>query len=699
MRKAIIILSIIFFISSSGNAQWIVQSPNPTLEILNSVQFTNQYTGYASGSRGLITKTTDGGITWLNLNTNIQPPNSLNSVIFSISFLNPDTGYAVTNNKIIKTTNAGINWFTLDSGSYTNFKYIQFADNNTGYVGGGHSIIKTTNGGINWILQDSSQYYYIFSGYFLNSSTGFFTGNYWVDGMILKTTNGGINWLLYQIEGNTSNTVYFINESVGFIGSTGSIKKTTNGGINWTHLYSTGNPVNYIKFFNSSSGIAIGDNLYAKTTNGGINWVLQNPGNNFKLNYGNFIDTITGYFVGYYGTILKTTNGGNSFINSSSGTFRDLFSIYFLNSNTGFAVGDDGAILKTTNGGSYWKYLNFVTTTTSFQSVFFTGLDNGFICDLGGVISKSTNGGFNWLPVFIAPSGLFDVFFVNNNTGYASGVGCIVKTTNSGINWTVQNPGFPEEFRMVYFLDANTGYSAGKYGNIVKTTNGGVNWLALNSGTSELIHSIHFINYNTGYAAAGNDILKTTNAGYNWSVNFSGAAQSLIEIKFANVLTGYVVTSEEPGYSLIYKTSDGGDNWVSQNPGVNYGLYSLSVINPDTVYAAGWSGTIIKTVNGGGTVGINPGYNEIPSDFFLSQNYPNPFNHSSIINYQCPVSAAVKIVVFDILGRQITEPVNEFKLAGIYSVKFDATDLSSGIYFYKMTAGDFTEVRRMVILK
>jgi hypothetical protein len=84
--------------------------------------------------------------------------------------------------------------------------------------------------------------------------------------------------------------------------------------------------------------------------------------------------------------------------------------------------------------------------------------------------------------------------------------------------------------------------------------------------------------------------------------------------------------------------------------------------------------------------------------YCLTNNYPNPFNPSTTIKYELPKTSFVKIIIYDILGREIEKLVNEEKAVGKYEVNFDASDLPSGIYFYKMQAGDFIETRKMVLL-
>ncbi len=97
--------------------------------------------------------------------------------------------------------------------------------------------------------------------------------------------------------------------------------------------------------------------------------------------------------------------------------------------------------------------------------------------------------------------------------------------------------------------------------------------------------------------------------------------------------------------------------------------------------------------------GVNPIGSEIPSVYSLSQNYPNPFNPTTKINFAIPKQGFVSLKIYDVLGREVRILVNEVKSVGTYSVDFNASEFSSGVYFYRIIANDFTDIKRMMLIK
>ncbi len=142
-----------------------------------------------------------------------------------------------------------------------------------------------------------------------------------------------------------------------------------------------------------------------------------------------------------------------------------------------------------------------------------------------------------------------------------------------------------------------------------------------------------------------------------------------------------------------------------------YGQSSI-VYDAGTIIEIGTSADVCAgtiTINGGysgngrfcnGTVEVGSEEDtKVPKEFSLSQNYPNPFNPVTIISYQLPESGFVTLKIYDILGNEVEILINEEKPAGSYDITFDASNLPSGIYYYKLTSGSFVETKKMVLLK
>lgn len=401
----------------------------------------------------------------------------------------------------------------------------------------------------------------------------------------------------------------------------------------------------------------------------------------------------------------------------NSGTNRSLNSVFFVNSETGYIAGDGGTILKTTNSGQNWfsqqSSLNLIQAT-----IYFINTNTGYIGGQNG-IGKTTNGGQNWFVVFLPPYDVFTIFFINEITGYAGGKNLFfAKTTDGGFNWSDMNPQTTDYITSIYFTNALTGYAVGgaiEDGTIIKTTNGGANWTRQNIGEPVILSSVYFINSATGYTAGAYIdsmhtfpaiILKTTNGGTNWVTQLIGQGYyALYTLYFNNELTGYA-----GGITRIIKTTNGGLNWYSQLSTEFHYVNSLCFTDINTGYAVSGESLIFKTTNGGEPIGIRRISNNIPKSFLLYQNYPNPFNSSTIIRFSISNNLLsftnrfrVRIVIYDILGNEVSTIVNKHLDPAEYEVIWNCSNVSSGLFFYKIFIDDgsyiFTDTKKMILIK
>ena len=417
----------------------------------------------------------------------------------------------------------------------------------------------------------------------------------------------------------------------------------------------------------------------------GIEWqILQSPTEN-TLRKLHFIDGRTGWAAGAAGTIIHTTDGGENWVVQNSNVETFITEIIFLNRNLGWALTFKDSppfgtsILNTTDGGDNWIVNDFPVVNAIMNTIFFFDSLNGFIG--GKYIASTSDGGNTWIEAKVDSNMVsnFPVYkfkFYNRQFGYACGgridlAGVIWQTTNFGMNWSALGVSADEVFDLFIFDSVNaialSGDPEGRFGiGNIKTTNAGVNWTFEELLIAGLSFTIDFRTGNEGWSASGDRFLFTSDRGESW------------------------IEKETPDSSV---------------------LYDLQFLDARTGYAVGQDGVILK---------LNPDAvsveNEISflEEFILYPNYPNPFNSTTKIKFTIPIvethrDATLPVIlrVIDILGNEIATLVNEEKTAGTYEVNFDASNLTSGIYFYQLVAGDpesssgqvFIQTKKMIYLK
>jgi len=150
----------------------------------------------------------------------------------------------------------------------------------------------------------------------------------------------------------------------------------------------------------------------------------------------------------------------------------------------------------------------------------------------------------------------------------------------------------------------------------------------------------------------------------------------------------------------VYQSTDDGGSWASFNNGLpTLSVFDLKYKEPLGIIIAATHGRGCWTYNLPAAIGIKHISSDVPDKFKLFQNYPNPFNPTTNIKYQITNTSFVTLKVYDILGREAATLVNEKLQPGSYEVSFDGSNFSSGIYFYKLQAGNFTETRKMLMVK
>ena len=410
-----------------------------------------------------------------------------------------------------------------------------------------------------------------------------------------------------------------------------------------------------------------------------------------------------------------------------------------------------------------WVPAGNVTNPGTRPSISVAGINSVYIADgslNAPKVFRTTNGGLNWLtvPVGGITNEIYCIWAINDNLafageGYVNGNANLYKTTNAGANWTSilttgSNNG---HFTGLAFTKFNGNlFALAIAEKVYRSSNSGNNWVELSAGVtgvSNAQNSLMIVDnefYGFGLNNGAARIRLTTNNSSTWTtqqISVSGNYTSAIAFH-SNKLYGVAATSTS--LPMISRTTDGGLSWNSVNigAGVTGTCYLVWVPQTPVLYILGSNGGIKRSTDNGiswvttPTPGVTNlthfdfhqqgmvvyGYavssngnvikltdtltvltgitnNSIPSGFTLEQNYPNPFNPSTMLKYSLAENTSVRIAVFDVLGREVAVLVNEFKTSGSYEVSFSGDNLSTGVYYYRIDAGSFTDTKKMLMIK
>ena len=696
MKKIFFVLILCFSISNGQTWQW--NHPVPQGNTLNKIAFYSQWDGYAVGNSGTIMATFNQGASW-----NIQYEGITDNMLdlFCVDSLNV---WAVGDNgTVIHTLDGGGNW-SEQSLSFSN--------------GGLNCVFFLPDGLTGWVGGDNKTLY--------------------------RTINSGGLWTNLGIPSNvnisTVNSIYFSDSQNGWLiwsnstGTGGLILHTINGGVNWTVQKTTTESGLRIKFFNSTLGIASGASGAVYRTTDGVNWNKIQTNTTYGLNDILFTSQNDITIAGDNGTIIRSSDGGATWSSESIATWVSFNGIAQFN-GTKVIAGENGFLAF--NSGSSWSVkqpgdsnsMNWITFSSTYP-------DSGIAVGQNGEFLLTTDAGKTWTKVAntITGDSFYGAAYIGNKCWAAGDLGFIAYSGNGGTNWVQQTTNTTNTLLSISFVDQNNGWAAGDNGQIIYTQNGGVNWGTRNSGTTNSIFAITFIDYLNGWYCGDMGVIgHSTNGGGNWTLQNSGVSNALFGIKFINSAIGFAAGSN----GLILKTTNGGVSWISMPTNVTVNLYYISG-NAGSLWAVGDAGTLLHSTDGGSTwqaqfsltqndlfgvyspdgnsayicgdYGTIISYNlntpsavetgaRVPSSFALYPNYPNPFNPSTVINYSISKMAHIKITVYDLLGREVANLADEVKGPGNYSIRFNASGFTSGVYILRMSAGSDIAVEKMVLLK
>ncbi|MBI5403429.1 MAG: T9SS type A sorting domain-containing protein [Ignavibacteriae bacterium] len=430
----------------------------------------------------------------------------------------------------------------------------------------------------------------------------------------------------------------------------------------------------------------------------------------------------------FSGNIFYTTNSGANWnLSSFPPDIRAVSGVYYINPSLVLACGAQNGFLYNTPFSGF-----SLSGSRLSKNSLAKGISSRFEY-YKGLLMKSTNAGIIWTKVGNPDSltgYINDIHFFDANTGYAaidtnpSGYPKICKTTNGGLNWQKLfklDSNFITE--NIHFLDLNTGFFCGYqidsmsvHSSIYRTTNGGINWSQKRFPYTQDIYEISFFNSTTGIAVGGPNgqqlgtkIFRTTNSGITWDSVFFFPDYVPEFIKTLSGTgtafgSGYLAYDTMTVFSktCTFKSTNYGLNWVTKTFTTNRLIVDGNLIDQNNFFMSGGDlGTpavILKSTNGG-NVFVNQIGNEIPASYKLSQNFPNPFNPSTNIRYKIPEITFVTLKIYNILGKEVSILVNGKQTPGEYEATFDGSSLSSGIYFCTLRTDNFSDTKKMIMIK
>ncbi|RPI18343.1 MAG: T9SS C-terminal target domain-containing protein [Ignavibacteriae bacterium] len=631
---------------------------------------------------------TDAGITWQNVS---------DSVPVSTDFCAEGNSLYVSDNGILKSTNYGNNWIFRGKGVTSLSIYKVFCDNNNIFAFNNSSISISNDNGESW----SNIYDNLIPGG--NQTFSAVNGNYFVatDSGIYKSTNNGINWanITGSIPWSTGggNTVGSAFGQLYFYSPAAGLLKSTNLGISWITLpVFPGTGINYFMEHNNNLFVYTTEihGLY-RSSDMGNSWLTINNGITDTsvairgLTFsGNDLYCVTAYMA------FKSMDEGNTWINVQNGINAPSPSFRGITASQGNVciASYRNGVYVTSNGGANWILTNngllndYVYSITSTNTHVFTSTAAG--ADYESGVYRAPAGG-----LFVTYSVSGNVSYADNSlpvsTGYVKAlkydrVNDLVITLDSTqilSNGNYVLPKVPQDTTYIMAYDDDEEFVPTYHDSSINWQNATVVIPTGNmTGVDIMVYRIvnSFINMHIGGGVFKTEV--SPYIGIKDAIVYATAFGQYRGYSISNSNGAYQIDSLFPG--LYQMTCDRlGYNFQTKN-------ITLTYYNSDTTSFYLTLFTDVKKISTG-----------IPLEYKLDQCFPNPFNPVTTIRFEIPKTSVVKLVIYDILGREAAVLIDEKLNTGIYNAEWDASALSSGVYFYRFSADDFVSTKKMVLLK
>lgn len=543
---------------------------------------------------------------------------------------------------------------------------------------------------------------------------------------LLTSTDTGATWSSQILpRSNIDDIAVLWSNSSAFYSPGNAVYQTTNSGVTWSQIHTS---TDVIRIFHMTSP----DSVYVFCPANLQLRLYRNYFSSFELLHqfsaGARLDdlsfaSLSKVIAVTYGDSLDqlsvSNDGGHTFVPAEPNYIDQIYSLKFFNSLEGQLIYD--APLKTyftstSDGGLTWSAKVPIETFNGFSSNIYPESRNSvllintqekkilrFTPEMGYTTIFKTNS-----PQFLYKYGDSTIFVVSDSIYWGTSTASnLWKSTNNGLTWELVNH-YDNDYYLnsIYMHNDSTGFGI-LNGNVIRITQGGRGWQGIQmfqeptlSEAPSFYRVVRSFNDSTVVVTLSRSIHRTTNSGKNWQSRLFSDATAINDAVFVSPDTGYVALGTA-GPSPLRVTTNGGITWMRSFWESVYIPEYLSAFENNKIFLA-TDFDIFYTDNfGGQPLGLKEDIELVhnPSEFELSQNWPNPFNPSTNISYYLPESGIVKSTVYNIMGELVNSQQPEFVASGHHTIKFDGSNLPSGVYILNVNFAGQRRSIKMLLLK
>ncbi|MEZ4386340.1 MAG: YCF48-related protein [Candidatus Krumholzibacteriia bacterium] len=686
IRRSIVAVMLLLAVALPALAyDWEWRHPVPLGQTLADVVMLDQLTGYAVGDGGSVIGTSNGGLTWRWLPTGTTT--SLEAVAFRDGLSGVAVGEEDLVGGIFYTADGGDTWADVSpAGADWLMDVAFFPDGLHGVAVGRDEVMLTADGGLTWQRSDDVPDMWMSSLAVLDAQTAVAVGKL---GLIARTADAGQSWQMIDSgTGEMLNSVSFGDALHGLaVGVDGTILATADGGLAW-EVRGTGDGawLEHVRHLDGDVVAIMGlEDYLAISFDGGATWsALQGPSTTSGYQTLAFRPDGEMLVATGFGGLYLSEDQRTSWTNRQASLASTLLDVTVVAGHTVVAVGVSGAVVRSYDAGESWTRVPCDGCGTLNGVDVCDGMV-GYAVGDAGAAAVTEDAGRTWRAIETdITHHLMDVACLDPLTAVAVGSeGSVYRTTDGGATWQHQalTPTY-DWLEAVDFVDGTHGWLCTWFGKIFHTEDGGLTWSVQFSSNLDL-KGVFFLDRQLGWVVGSTDnpaILWTVDGGATWHEEPSPDYSYFMDVAFSDPLHGIAT-----GFAT-YHTEDGGLTWTVDDD-FDVPLRGVTYVTPDIAIMVGGGGAILRTGPSDITGAVAPPPLSHGSPV---RAWPNPFNPRTVVSFDLERAGPVRLTVHDATGRRVATLVDEAREAGPQSVDWTGrTDAGvpapSGVYLVRLS--------------